>query len=88
MTTLPQYFEKHDGKPRPDGPELIRLSNAVGTTSTYMYLAALGHKQFGPNKAVLIHTNSIGGELKPEAVRSDYEYIREAAGIYWRKKSS
>lgn len=62
------YLTKHDGKPRPDGPELIRLATAVGRNSYYFYLTALGHKRVSNATAQLMADNSIGGELDAEAV--------------------
>jgi hypothetical protein len=62
------YLTKHDGKPRPDGPELIRLATAVGRNSYYFYLTALGHKRVSDATAQAMHANSIGGELDADAV--------------------
>jgi hypothetical protein len=62
------YLTKHDGKPRPDGPELIRLAQACGKNSYYFYLTALGHKRVGKATAQLMHENSIGRELDANAV--------------------
>lgn len=70
--TLHAYLTKHDGKPRPDGPELIRLAAAVGRSSYYLYLTALGHKRVGAGTALLMHENSIGGELDAEAVNTKH----------------
>jgi hypothetical protein len=57
------YLSKHDGKPRPDGPELIRLASAVNRSSYYLYLTALGHKRVGAEVARELQANSIGGAL-------------------------
>lgn len=62
------YLTKHDGKPRPDGSELIRLARAVGRSSFYLYLTALGHKRVGKAVAQALHENSIGRELDADAV--------------------
>lgn len=68
--TLHAYLTKHDGKPRPDGPELIRLAAAAGVSTYYVYLTALGHKRVGAGTARLMHENSIGGELDADAVNA------------------
>jgi hypothetical protein len=68
--TLHAYLTKHDGKPRPDGPELIRLASAVGRSSYYIYLTALGHKRVSAGTARLMHENSIGGELDADGVNA------------------
>lgn len=65
------YLTKHDGKPRPDGPELIRLAAASGISTYYLYLTALGHKRVGPGTARLLHENSIGAELDRDFVNTD-----------------
>jgi hypothetical protein len=66
---LRAYLTKHDGKPRPDGPELIRLKNAVGLRSAYyVYMVALGHKRVSEKTAHAMAANSIGGELDADAV--------------------
>ncbi len=65
---LAAYLSKHDGKPRPDGSELIRLARAVGRSSYYFYLVALGHKRVSAATAQAMHANSIGGELDADAV--------------------
>jgi hypothetical protein len=57
------YLTKHDGKPRPDGAELIRLAAACERSSYYLYLTALGHKRVGSKVADCLAANSIGGEL-------------------------
>lgn len=57
------YLTKHDGKPRPDGSELIRLAAAAGISSYYLYLTALGHKRVGQDTAANLAAASIGGEL-------------------------
>lgn len=57
------YLTKHDGKPRTDGPELIRLAGAAGISSYYLYLTALGHKRVGQRTADKLSIASIGGEL-------------------------
>lgn len=62
------YLTKHDGKPRSDGPELMRLANAVGKNNYYIYLTALGHKRVGPATAQAMHENSIGRELDANEV--------------------
>lgn len=66
--TLHAYLTKHDGKPRPDGPELIRLAAASGISTYYVYLTALGHKRVSPGRARVMHENSIGGELDADGV--------------------
>lgn len=60
---LHAYLTKHDGKPRPDGSELIRLAAATGVSSYYLYLTALGHKRVGQDTAEKMAASSIGGEL-------------------------
>lgn len=67
------YLVKHDGKPRPDGPELIRLANAVGKSTFYLYLTALGHKRVGDATAKALAANSIGGELDSDGVNATRE---------------
>jgi hypothetical protein len=62
------YLTKHDGKPRPDGPELIRLAAAVGRSTYYLYLTARGHKRVSAETAQAMHEASIGRELDAEAV--------------------
>lgn len=62
------YLTKHDGKPRPDGPELIRLAGACHRSSYYLYLTALGHKRVGDEVADCLAANSIGDELEPALV--------------------
>lgn len=62
------YLTKHDGKPRPDGTELIRLAAACSKNTYYLYLTALGHKRVSKATAQLMADNSIGGELDAEAV--------------------
>jgi hypothetical protein len=66
--TFHAYLTKHDGKPRPDGPELIRLATAVGKSSYYLYLTALGHKRVSAATAQHMHEQSIGGELSADEV--------------------
>jgi hypothetical protein len=66
--TLHAYLTKHDGKPRPDGPELIRLAASAGITSYYLYMTALGHKRVGAGRARVLHENSIGGDLDADGV--------------------
>ena len=66
--TFHAYLTKHDGKPRPDGPELIRLAAAVGKSSYYFYLTALGHKRVSEATAQRMHELSIGGELDADGV--------------------
>jgi hypothetical protein len=80
MQTLADYLTSHDGKPSPSGAECIRLAGAANVSAMYLYLAALGHKRFSPEKALLLHHSSIGGQLKPEAIRADVEWIRDGAG--------
>lgn len=65
---LHSYLTKHDGKPRPDGSELIRLAASVGVSTYYAYLTALGHKRVGADTAQKMHENSIGGELQSDQV--------------------
>lgn len=65
---LHAYLTKHDGKPRPDGPELIRLASAGGISSYYLYLTALGHKRVGERTADKLAIASIDGELDSQAV--------------------
>lgn len=77
---LTSYLTKHDGKPRSDGPECIRLAAAVGVSSYYLYLAALGHKKFGPDKVLRLHQSSIGGDLAPQDVRPDVDWHRDGEG--------
>lgn len=60
---LYSYLTRHDGKPRPDGAELIRLAASVGRSSYYLYLTALGHKRVSDTTANALAANSIGGEL-------------------------
>lgn len=62
------YLTKHDGKPRPDGQELIRLAAAVGKNTYYLYLTALGHKRVSVETAKAMHEASIGRELDADAV--------------------
>lgn len=66
--TFHAYLTKHDGKPRPDGSELIRLASAVGKSSYYLYLTALGHKRVSAATAQAMHEQSIGGELAADEV--------------------
>lgn len=65
---LHAYLSKHDGKPRPDGAELIRLAGAAGKSSYYLYLTALGHKRVSAETAKQLHEASIDGELDADAV--------------------
>lgn len=65
------YLITHDGKPRPDGPELIRLARAVGRSTFYLYLTALGHKRVGRGVAEALSAASIGGELDSARVNRD-----------------
>jgi hypothetical protein len=60
---LTAYLTKHDGKPRPDGDELIRLSRAVGKSTYYLYLTALGHKRVSADTADALCKASLNGEL-------------------------
>ena len=62
------YLTKHDGKPRPDGPELIRLASSVNRSTFYLYLTARGHKRVSAEVAQALAANSIGGELDADAV--------------------
>lgn len=62
------YLTKHDGKPRPDGPELIRLAASINRSSYYLYLTALGHKRLSDANAQTLAANSIGGELDARRV--------------------
>lgn len=62
------YLAKHDGKPRPDGPELIRLASSVNRSSYYIYLTALGHKRVSASIAKAMAEASIGGQLEAEFV--------------------
>jgi hypothetical protein len=66
--TFHAYLTKHDGKPRPDGSELIRLAAACGKSSYYLYLTALGHKRVSSATARLMQEQSIGGELEAGSV--------------------
>ena len=79
---ITDYLTQHDSKPRPDGPECIRLAKAVGCSSMYLYLAALGHKTFGAEKALRLHEESIGGRLEPEAIAPAAEW-HQADGGKW-----
>lgn len=65
---LYSYLAKHDGKPRPDGPELIRLASSVGRSSYYIYLTALGHKRVSEATAKAMAEASIGGQLEADFV--------------------
>jgi hypothetical protein len=65
---LHAYLTKHDGKPRPDGAELIRLAAAAGKSSYYIYLTALGHKRVSEETAQLLARQSIGGDLQAHEV--------------------
>lgn len=60
---LTAYLTKHDGKPRPDGDELIRLARAVSKSSYYLYLTALGHKRVSADTADAMCRASLNGEL-------------------------
>lgn len=71
---LYSYLTKHDGKPRPDGPELIRLKTAAGLRSGYyLYMVALGHKRVGDKTAQALAANSIAGELSAEQVNVKHD---------------
>lgn len=85
---LADYLTQHDGKPSPSGAECIRLAAAVSTSPMYLYLSALGHKRFSPEKALDLHRNSIGGELSPDAIRDDYDWHRDSGGrfVAWAPK--
>lgn len=65
------YLSKHDKKPRPDGPELIRLAKAAGISSYYLYMTALGHKRVGEMTAYRLSENSIGRELETDLVNRE-----------------
>lgn len=65
---LRAYLALHDGKPRPDGSELIRLAAASGISSYYLYLTALGHKRVGEATAQRMAAASIGGQLDAQQV--------------------
>lgn len=65
---LHAYLSKYDGKPRPHGPETLRLAAACGRNPYYFYLVALGHKRVSDETARLMHENSIGHELDADAV--------------------
>lgn len=67
---LHAYLTQHDGKPRPDGPELIRLASAAGKSSYYLYLTALGHKRVSDETAQVLHKQSIGGALRADEVNT------------------
>ena len=67
---LHAYLTKHDGKPRPDGAELIRLAAAAGKSSYYLYLTALGHKRVSSRTAEVLARQSIGGELDAARVNT------------------
>lgn len=69
---LHAYLTKHDGKPRPDGSELIRLAAAVGKSSYYVYLTALGHKRVGDETAQALARQSIGGDLSAGEVNANW----------------
>lgn len=62
------YLTQHDGKPRPDGPELIRIAAATGISSYYVYLTALGHKRVSEDTANRMSQSSIGGALSVTGV--------------------
>jgi hypothetical protein len=82
------YLTKHDGKPRPDGDECIRLARAARRSPYYLYLAALKHKQFGPDAALSLHEHSIDRELSPEAVNPSVEWHRADDGTRYYRKTS
>lgn len=67
---LHAYLTQHDGKPRPDGSELIRLAAAVGKSSYYLYLTALGHKRVSQETADALAAQSIGGVLRADEVNT------------------
>lgn len=69
---LRAYLSKHDGKPRPDGTELIRLASVGGVSSYYLYLTALGHKRVRDERAERMAANSIGGELDAAQVNTEH----------------
>jgi hypothetical protein len=60
---LHAYLTKHDGKPRSDGPELIRLALTVKRSAYYLYLTALGHKRVSDDTAAALRDASVDGEL-------------------------
>lgn len=62
------YLTKHDGKPRSDGPELLRLAAACKKNPYYFYLLALGHKRVSTDTAQTMHANSIGLALDPTRI--------------------
>lgn len=65
------YLTQHDGKPRPDGTELIRLAAAAGISSYYLYMTALGHKRVGEMTACRLSENSQDRELSAELVNRE-----------------
>lgn len=74
---LSEYLTKHDGKPRSDGPELIRLAAACRKNAYYLYLTALGHKRVGELTARCLSENSIGGELDALQINNENAKSRE-----------
>ena len=69
---LHAYLTKHDGKPRPDGSELIRLAAACGKSTFYLYLTALGHKRVSDATALAMQAASIGGEVSAAQVNKPH----------------
>ena len=67
---LHAYLSKHDGRPRTDGDEGIRLARAVGMSPYYLYLTALGHKRVGKARADKLAAASIGSELEAGQVNT------------------
>lgn len=84
---LRTYLSKHDGKPKPDGAECIRLARAVGRSPFFLYLAALGHKRFGPDKAAELAEQSIGGAIEPRLVNDRVEWQRAEDGRWFYRDS-
>lgn len=62
------YLEKHDGKIRSHGAELLRLAAAVELSPYYLYLVARGHKRVSPAKAKALAEQSLDGELLADGV--------------------
>ena len=83
---LNAYLSEHDGKPRPDGPECIRLAKAIGCSSMYLYLAALGHKSFGPEKALKLHEKSQNKTIEPATVNASVQWHRSKGRWFYRSK--
>lgn len=85
---LHAYLTKHDGKPRTDGAECIRLAKAVGRSSYFLYLAALGHKQFGPDTALRLHEESVGRRIDPAAVNDKVQWVRAGKRVIGYRKDA